>query len=39
MTGLYNQLQAIKSQRNDQKEQPEVWRTVRDRDAIAIAQV
>lgn len=39
MTGLWNQLQSIKAQRNNQKEQPEVWRTVRDEDAISIAKV
>lgn len=36
---LYRQLQTIKLQRTKQDNQPEVWRTVRERDAAQIAQV
>lgn len=39
MRNLYSQLQSIKAQRNLQNEQPEIWRTVRERDAAQIAQV
>ncbi|KAI7890413.1 nucleoporin complex subunit 54-domain-containing protein [Mucor mucedo] len=39
MNQLYRQLQAIKAQRLKQNDQPDVWRTVRERDAAEIAQI
>ncbi|KAG2202062.1 hypothetical protein INT47_006254 [Mucor saturninus] len=39
MNQLYRQLQAIKAQRMKQNDQPDVWRTVRERDAAKIAQI